>query len=56
MANDSPMKRFTWLVLLSAAIVATAGSALATQPEGFKSTVLAKGQFTAFDVTSLHYS
>jgi len=46
------MKRLTWVVLLSAAIMATAGSALATEPEGFKSTVLAKGQFAAFDVTS----
>ena len=45
-------RRLTWLVLLSAAIGATAGSAFATPPTGFTSTTLALGQLGAFDVSS----
>jgi hypothetical protein len=45
-------RRLTWLFLLSAAIVATTGSALATPPQGFTSTTLALGQVGAFNVSS----
>ena len=44
--------RFVTSFLIAAAILATAGSALATQPQGFTSTTLGKGQFAAFDVTN----
>ena len=43
-------RRLTWLVLLNAAIMATAGSALATDPAGFTSTTIAKGRFDEFEV------
>jgi len=41
-----------WTVLIGAAVLATAGSALATQPSGFMSTTLGKGQFAAFNVNN----
>ena len=44
--------RFLQAALIGAAILATAGSALATQPNGFTSTTLAKGQFASFDASS----
>ena len=49
-------KRLKCLVLLSAAIVATAGSALATSSKGFTSTTLAQGTFAPIDVTSYFIS
>jgi hypothetical protein len=45
-------RRLTWLVLLSAAIVATTGSALATDPVGFTSTTLALGRAGSFEASS----
>jgi hypothetical protein len=45
-------RKLTWLVLLSAAIVATTGSAMATPPAGFTSTTLALGRAGSFDVSS----
>lgn len=44
------------LVLLGAAIVGTAGSALATPPQGFTSTTTAQAQFAAFDVSNYFIS
>jgi quercetin dioxygenase-like cupin family protein len=52
---DMP-KKLTWLVLLSTAIVAISGSALATPPEGFTSTTIAQGRFGAFDVSNYFVS
>jgi hypothetical protein len=49
-------KKLKGLALLDAAIVATAGSALATPPEGFASTTTARGQFAAFDVSNYFVS
>jgi len=49
-------KKLEWLVLLGAAIVATAGSALATPPEGFTSATIAQGRFAAFDVSNYFVS
>lgn len=44
--------KLMWLVLIGAAILASSGTALATPPEGFTSTTVAKGPFAAFDVTN----
>jgi Cupin domain len=49
-------KKLGSLVLLGAAIIATAGSALATPPEGFTSTTTAQGRFAAFDVSNYFIS
>ena len=49
-------KKLEWLVLLGAAIVAIAGSALATPPEGFASVTIAQGRFAAFDVSNYFVS
>jgi hypothetical protein len=49
-------KKLGWLVLLGAAIVAAAGSALATPPEGFTSVPIAQGRFAAFDVSNYFVS
>jgi hypothetical protein len=49
-------KKLGWLVFLGAAIVATAGSAVATPPEGFTSTTTAQGRFAAFDVSNYFIS
>jgi len=49
-------KKIAWLVLLGAAIIAAAGSALATPPEGFASTTTAKGQLGSFDVINYFVS
>jgi hypothetical protein len=49
-------KKLEWLVLLGAAIVAIAGSALATPPEGFTSATIAQGRFAAFDVSNYFVS
>src|ERR1035438_1097914 len=49
-------KKLGWLVLLGAAIIATAGRALATPPEGFTSTTTAQGRFAAFDVSNYFIS
>jgi hypothetical protein len=49
-------KRLTWVILFGAAIVTTAGSALATPPNGFTSTTTAQGQFAAFDVSNYFIS
>ena len=49
-------KKLTWLVLLGAVIVGTAGSALATPPAGFSSTTVAQGRFAAFDVSNYFVS
>jgi hypothetical protein len=49
-------RRLTCLVLFSATIAATAlyppGSALATTPQGYKTTLLAVGRFGEIDVFS----
>ncbi len=49
-------KKIAWLVLLGAAIIATAGSALATPPEGFTSATIAQGPFAAFNVSNYFIS
>ena len=49
-------KKLERLVLLGVAIIATAGSALATPPEGFASTTTAQGRFAAFDVSNYFVS
>jgi hypothetical protein len=49
-------KELTWLILVGAAIAATAGSAFATPPEGFTSTTTAQGRFAAFDVSNYFIS
>ena len=49
-------KSLKYLVLLSAAIMATAGSTLATSSKGFTSTTLAQGTFAPIDVTSYFIS
>jgi hypothetical protein len=49
-------KKLTCLILVGAAIVATAGSALATPPQGFTSTTTAQGQFASFDVSNYFVS
>jgi quercetin dioxygenase-like cupin family protein len=49
-------KKLTWLVLLGAAIVTMAGSALATPPVGFSSLTIAQGRFGAFDVSNYFIS
>lgn len=53
-------KKLGGLVLLGAAIIATiiatAGSALATPPDGFTSTTTAKGQFAQFNVSNYFIS
>jgi len=49
-------KKLKSLVLLGAAIVASAGSALATPPQGFTSTTTAQGQFASFDVSNYFIS
>jgi hypothetical protein len=49
-------KKLEWLVLLGGAIIAIAGSALATPPEGFTSTTIAKGQFAQFNVSNYFIS
>lgn len=45
-------RRFLGLILISAAISAMAGSAMATDAKGFTSTTLAKGQFAPFNASS----
>lgn len=45
-------KKLTWLVLVSAAILAFASNALATQSQGFTSKTLAKGSLDAVDVAN----
>ena len=49
-------KKLEWLVLLGAAILAIAGSALATPPEGFTSVPIAQGPFAAFEVSNYFIS
>jgi hypothetical protein len=49
-------KKLGWLVFLGAAIIAIAGSALATPPEGFTSTPTAQGQVGSFDVINYFVS
>ena len=48
--------KLTWLILMGAAIAATAGSAMATPPQGFTSTTTAQGQFASFDVSNYFVS
>ena len=50
------MRKLKSLILIGAAIVATAGSALATPPQGFTSTTTAQGQFASFDVSNYFVS
>jgi len=45
-------RRLIFTVLIGAAVLATAGSALATQPSGFTGTTIGKGQFAAFNVNN----
>src|ERR1022692_3586812 len=49
-------KKLERLVLLGVAIIATAGSALATPPEGFTSTTTTQGRFSSFDVSNYFIS
>lgn len=49
-------KKLGWLILMGGAIIATAGSALATPPEGFTSTTTAQGQVGSFDVINYFVS
>ena len=49
-------KKLTWLILIGGAIIATAGSALATPPNGFTSTTTAQGRFASFDVSNYFVS
>jgi hypothetical protein len=49
-------KKLTRLVLLGAAILAAAGSALATPAVGFTSTTTAQGQFASFNVSNYFIS
>lgn len=49
-------RKLGWLVLLGAAMIATAGSALATPPQGFTSTTTAQGRFAPFDTSNYFIS
>lgn len=49
-------RRLLCLALIGAAIMATAGSALATQSQGFTSTNLGKGNFAKIDIASFFIS
>jgi hypothetical protein len=49
-------KKLGWLVFLGASVIAIAGSALATPPEGFTSTTTAQGQIGSFDVINYFVS
>jgi len=43
-------RKLMWSVLIGAAILASAATALATPPEGFTSTTLGEGPFASYDV------
>jgi hypothetical protein len=49
-------RKMGFLILLGAAIVATSVSALATSPEGFRSTTTAQGRFASIDVSNYFIS